>query len=498
MAKIAEIISQNPWWKHGAEFVRYDKNLQEAKPIFFERKGIELEKGSIYILRGPRQVGKTTYLKNAIRRLIERGVSSKDILYLSLDFFTSRREMRNAIGYFIDSTRDSAEIYLFLDEITALEDWNLELKYMADQGLTKRGIILATGSSAVKLREKGELLPGRGLEGNEYYIKPLSFREFALQSIDFIAAMITRDEFWEVLNRLKPILKESSISLSYTLEDIRKETQKVIHFKRELGYLLQIYLITGGLPGVINHYLANRYSKGKEMIEPQVSEIFIRDVLGDLSRLQRQETIVRQILKAIVERYSSRYSFSKLSREIDRTHITTIDYLEFLEDSFISFILYAYDFNRNEPKWKGDKKVYFFDPFVFHSAKSYLKGEEIWNTITATMQDEELQSKLVEGIAVSHLLMHREIPYLRTAKTFLWSYYDKSGREIDAILKEDDRHSGIEVKYRAQVSETMMRKIEPVKKYIILSKEDAGGKGDTMVVPVDIFLSLLTTSEKNV
>ena len=328
--------------------------------------------------------------------------------------------------------------------------------------------------------------------------RPLCFREFVIQSIDFITAMITHDEFYESLNRLKPVLEESFIDLSYNLEDIRKETQKILPFKKELGYLFQIYLLTGGLPGVINHYLDNRYSKGKEMIEPQVGEIFIRDVLGDLSRLQRQETIARQILKAIVDRYGSRYSFSKLSREIDRTHITTIDYLEFLEESFISFILYAYDFNKKEPKWKGDKKVYFFDSFVFHSVKGYLKGEEIWNTITYTMQDEELLSKLVESIVISHLLMHQEIPFIRAGRTFLWSYYDKSGKEIDAILKEDDGYSGIEVKYRTQVSGTGKRKIVPVKKYIIVSKEDSEIKEETMIVPVDILLCLLTISERNI
>jgi hypothetical protein len=498
MAKISEIVSQNPWWKHEAEFVRHDQSLQRAKPIFFKRKEISLEKGGIYILRGPRQVGKTTYLKDTVKKLIEKGIPQKDILYLSLDFFTSRREVRNAIGYFLDLTRDSAEIYLFLDEITSLEDWNLELKYLADQGITRKGVIFATGSSAIKLKEKGELLPGRGLEGNEYYIKPLSFREFVLQSIDFISAQLTRDEFWESLNKLKPILERSFINLSYSQEEIKKEIQKILPFKRELGYLFQIYLVTGGLPGVINHYLTNRYSKGKEIIESQISEIFIRDVLGDLSRLQRQETIIRQILRTIVERYGSRYSFSKLAREIEKTHITTIDYLEFLEESFISFILYAYDFNKKEPKWKGDKKVYFFDPMVFHSIKSYLKGEEIWDTITATMEDEELQGMLVEGIAISHLLLHGEIPYLRTAKTFLWSYYDKSGREIDAIIKENGRYSGIEIKYRAQIREIKMGKREPIEKYIILSKENIGEKGETIIIPVDIFLSLLTTSERNI
>ncbi len=100
-----------------------------------------------------------------IRRLIERGIPSKRILYLSLDFFTSRRELRNAIDYFLDLTRDAPKIFLFLDEITSIEDWSIELKRMADQGITRRGIILATGSSAIRLKEKGELLPVEGLRG---------------------------------------------------------------------------------------------------------------------------------------------------------------------------------------------------------------------------------------------------------------------------------------------------------------------------------------------
>ena len=160
MVKISEITAQNPWWSQGIEFARYDKSLGEAKPIFFERKPIETKNENIYILRGPRQVGKTTYIKDLVRKLIENGAAPRNILYLSLDFFTSRRELRNAINYFLESRIDAARIYLLLDEITSIEDWNLELKYLSDQGALKRGIVFATGSSAVKLKEKGELLPG--------------------------------------------------------------------------------------------------------------------------------------------------------------------------------------------------------------------------------------------------------------------------------------------------------------------------------------------------
>lgn len=497
MVKISEIVNQNPWWKRGKYFSRYDQNLQKVKPLFFERNELELKKGNIYILRGPRQVGKTTFLKSSIKKLIELSVPPKNILYLSLDFFISRREMRNSIEYFLDSTRDAEQIYLFLDEITSLEDWNLELKFLADQGITKKGAVLATGSSAVKLKQKGELLPGRGLEGNEYYLKPFSFREYVLQFIKPITDHLPTGEFKDDLERLPLILKDNLIDISFRPEEIREAIQKVIPFKKELGYLFRIYLITGGFPGVINHYFSNRYLKDKEFIEPQISEIFIRDILGDLSRLQKQETIARQILKAILERYSSRYSFTKLSKDIERTHVTTIDYLEFLEDSFICFILYAFDFNKKEPKWKGDKKVYFFDPMIFHSVKSFLTGEEIWNIITSTLEDEEIQSKVVESIVISHLIRHRELPFLKTSKTFLWNYYDKSGKEIDAILKENGEYSGIEIKYRTDVSKVRIKNISILKKFIILGKEDVGGKEKVIIVPVDVLLALLPSSEKN-
>jgi len=496
MVRILEINAQNPWWSQGVEFARYDKSLMEAKPIFFKRRPIETENGNIYILRGPRQVGKTTYIKDFVRKLIEGGVPSEAILYLSLDFFTSRREMRNAINYFLESRIDAPQIYILLDEITSIEDWNLELKYLSDQGLIKRGVILATGSSAVKLKEKGELLPGRGVEGNEYYVKPLSFRSFAIQVIDFIAPRLTRDEFRYTLIKLKSILPSCSLNIEATVNMIRKEVEKIIPFKMELGYLFRLYLMTGGFPGVINHYLSNYYLQQENTINTSIAEIFVRDVFGDLARLQKQENTIRQLLRAIVERYGSRYSYSNLAREIEKSHITTIDYLEFMEDSFICFVLYAYDFNKKNAKAKGDKKVYFFDPFIFHSVRSYLGGNEVWNIIASSLEHEELMGKIVEGMVISHLRMLGEIPLMKAGSTFLWYYYDKSGKEIDAIFQEDGGYSAVEVKYRGQVDERDIKRISPVKRYFVLSREEVGWKGDVIILPVDIFLALLPVSER--
>ncbi|MDZ7264089.1 MAG: ATP-binding protein [candidate division KSB1 bacterium] len=497
MAKIAEITSQNPWWSQGEDFYRYDRNLSQASPIFFERKELPLKKGNIYILRGPRQVGKTTYLKDLVRKLVSRGILPRDILYLSLDLFTSRRELRNAIQYFLETRRDAPHVYLLLDEITSIDDWNLELKFMADQGLLNNGTLIATGSSAVKLKQKAELLPGRGLEGNEYYIKPLNFREFAIQSIDFISEHLSASQFQNALLKLKPVLLSSKLKFDRNFDDMRDVIEQLIPFKTNLGYLFRLYLTTGGLPGVINHYFLNRFSNQKDQIENAIAEIFIRDVVGDLTRFQKQEAIGRQMLKAIISRFGSRYSFSNLSREIERNHITTIDYLDFMEDSFICFSFYAYDFNTKSIKSKGDKKVYFFDPFVFHSIKSYLQGEGIWNVINRTFENEELLSTLVEGIAISHLRLQGEAPFLRSADTFLWFYYDKSGKEIDIIFKGDGISYGIEVKYQNQVSEKDVKRIVPIQKYFLLSKEDFDIQENLYIIPVDIFLALILSSENN-
>lgn len=500
MVKFIEIANQNPWWKYGDSFHIFDPNLLtfQNQKIKIDRRRLDLKKGDIGIIRGCRQIGKTTYMKRLVQRLIADGIESRKILYLSVDRFVSRREFRNAVDDFLRRNRDADEVYILLDEITAIKEWNLELKRLSDSGITQRARVLVTGSSGAALRGMGEQLPGRGLEGNEYYMRPLSFREFIFQTMTMFESWSKSNELSQALQILETTLKETWLTLAEDFDEIADRLDRILPFKSELEYLFEHYLRCGGFPIAINPYFDNTMIKEKEdFFEPEVVEVFVRTVLGELNKHGKSEATARQILKAIIDRYGTRFSFNNLANDLTITHVTTSDYLDFLENSFILSILYAYDFNKKDLKQKGSKKVYFQDPFIFYSMKSALTGAVINDVIREALENEDMISEIIEGIVASHLTMSMETPYLKERNTFLWFYYDTRGKEIDNVLMRDGRYLGIEVKYQSDVGPRDVTRVQEIDNYLILSKNDVVKTDDTYVVPVEAFLSVLEMSKHN-
>jgi len=69
---------------------------------------------------------------------------------------------------------------------------------------------------------------------------------------------------------------------------------------------------------------------------------------------------------------------------------------------------------------------------------------------------------------------------------------------LDAVIRLAKGYRAVEVKYQAQVDERNLRRTAPIKDYILLSRDEVGGRNDLLIVPVDIFLSLLPVSDGNV
>lgn len=493
MIKTAAVTRQNPWWKGREIFKKYDKDLQEykKKKIKYNRKSIDLKLGNIYLVRGPRQSGKTVWIKKAINTLLTKK-DPRRIFYLSCDSLLSgsRRELRGAINFFLDQSRDLDELYLFLDEITYAEGWQYELKNLADQGELSRMCIVLTGSSPVTLRDKIELLPGRGAEGNEYFLKPLSFREFVLQTAG-------SERNLEYLGIEDGDLKASLYKLGETLDETRLDLDKIsekplrrlLPFLTELQFLFDIYLKTGGFPAAINNYVEHKL-KSEERIDPNLYERFIRVTRGDLKR----EDICKRLFSNIKGSLGQRTSFSSLGEDL--SYQTISRYVEEFRKALLIQILYSYDLKKEKQRPKANKKLYFTDPFIFHSINVWLQGVDGYRLSQEFLRDREKKSRLVEGVLASHLARTKEIPYIREQPTFLWFFYDQKG-EINAVYRKNNgKYMGLECKYSHMVSSSEIYQIPAVDDFLVLTLDEFNWEG-LKKIPISLFLSTLELSEHN-
>ena len=80
-----ELQRLNPWWKN-KEAIESDFHIKKIKDssISWHPKIIAEFKQGIYSIRGPRQIGKTTWIKLTIRELLKKN-QPEVIMYFNCD-----------------------------------------------------------------------------------------------------------------------------------------------------------------------------------------------------------------------------------------------------------------------------------------------------------------------------------------------------------------------------------------------------------------------------
>ncbi|MFQ6106831.1 MAG: ATP-binding protein [Thermoplasmata archaeon] len=490
MVQIRNIVSQNPWWKY-EPFEDEDKHLTElAKwPIRFERTELPLEPGNIYLLRGPRQVGKTTLIKEQISRLVRENEDPESILYYPCDYLRSRRELRNIIEFHLDRNRTSENLFIFLDEITYLQDWSREIKALVDVGLLRRSTVVLTGSGAAHLKREAEQLPGRGMEGNQYLLLPLSFREFFLQAGAKIAIPLHSD-VKRSLDHARKRLKGNILSLDEDVLGQRQKIDKMVPHAANLDYLLRVYLLTGGFPRALNEMISNRLKS----IEDDTYEVLTKAILGDFSKRGRDEALARQVLEGLIRRHGTRFGYRALSSDIDAVHQTIIQYLNAMDDSLLTQTIHAIDFHTRRIRPKAEKKIYFTDPFIYHSVNAFVSGQRGFSLSKDVLEEPASLSSLVEGVVASHLTRTRVKPYMVEPMTFLHFFYNPR-TEVDFVYKRGSGElTGIEVKYGRERTPPFPR-LSQLRERITLTRDSVEFRGEEAKIPVAVFLGLLGKSQ---
>lgn len=158
-----------------------------------------------------RRIGKTTILKQTIANLL-KNTKPEDIFYISLDSFNLLEfSIHEIIEKYREIHKKSVKdfFYLFLDEVTAKENFEVELKSLYDNDNLK---IICSSSIATFMRDKRALLTGRT---KTIEMMPLTFQEF----LEFKKAEIKKSEKSILESYFKDYLKIGGMPYYVLTED---------------------------------------------------------------------------------------------------------------------------------------------------------------------------------------------------------------------------------------------------------------------------------------
>lgn len=367
-----EILYQyNPWWEgpiSNDEIIPRERYL--SKFIKY------LDNKQIISLTGLRRVGKTTLMKLIIKELIRKGISSKYILYISLDDYLFHQ---NSILEIINEYRKlhklkvEEKIYLFLDEVTYKENFHIQLKNIYDSQNTK---IFAASSSASMLRDKKASLTGRSIT---LEIKPLDLEEYL---------------FFKGITLKK---RDKQLYKSYFLE----------------------YIKDGGMP-------ENVLNPSREYLMNLVDDIIQKDITAFHGL--KNHRILRDYFLLLMERSGKQLSINKIAKILSISPDTSKRYLNYFESTYLIHLLTRW--GKTNQKLLSAKKIYASDlgiKYLFMGARDL--GSYFENYIYLVLRNKKILYYLYENAV--------EIDFYTDDKILIESkFYSQLSKKQDKLFIE--------------------------------------------------------------
>jgi hypothetical protein len=287
MAKV-DLERFNEWWFTGK--IRRELALPFRR-YAFSRVMESLRERQILLVTGPRRVGKTTLLYQAVEKLLETVVPSR-ILYFSFEeSLISPKEVLEVYEKKVlrKSVEEVDRVFVFFDEIQYVENWASVLKQFYD--LYPNLKFFVSGSSSLLL--SGEAV--EKLAGRFFFlkVKPLTFPEFL---------------------GLKGV-----------------KTDEVEVFSRRIEAYFYDYLRKSGFPEVVDW--DNEVRVAEYIKNSVVDRVALRDI--PLMFRTRDMALMDKMVRLILSAPGSIVNINSLSRTWGVSKITISNYLRFLETSLL-------------------------------------------------------------------------------------------------------------------------------------------------------------------
>lgn len=318
------------------------------KPLFIRRKidtKIQeyLKLPEILAIVGPRQSGKTTYLKHLIDEKGGEFISFEDVDTLNL--------FNNDIKKFADAYFSGTDL-LCIDEFQYAKAGGKNLKYIFDTYKDKK--IIISGSSAI---------------------------DITIHALKYLVGRVIVVNLW-------PFDKDEIRTV------FPQFTEKELY---------DYYATYGGYPRVA---IASSNEERKVILKNIYNTYFLREVKDILGLVDEYK--IQKLLVYLAQSAGSNISYSKLSNACDLNERDVRKYLEFMNKTFVVYLVTPFFTNKLKEIVK-QPKTYFFDIGFLNHILSY----------------EVEPGKKLEQVAVMELIKAGfDIKYWR----------DKQNREMDFVV----------------------------------------------------------------
>ena len=206
------LAAYNPWWKIGMVDPKLSKTYKRFAYYETSKRLEQKDLRRFVILTGTRRVGKTTIQYQLIEKLLNRGISPKKIVYISMDHpILKLSAFSEILDCYHENIYANKDCFYFFDEVQYAADWDKWLKTIYDMQPDTN--VVATGSASPILI-KGTSESGAG-RWSVIVVPTMSFYEYC-----------------ELINIDRPDLVSSINITSLLNRSLQEQTQTMLQLSK--------------------------------------------------------------------------------------------------------------------------------------------------------------------------------------------------------------------------------------------------------------------------
>jgi uncharacterized protein len=395
----AELLESNPWWRDPDGWQDRDVQLRTAmrSPLNYTPRPLDdLQSGGLYILRGPRRVGKSTALKQLIAERLSAGQTPRSILHASVE----GRSAQDLVDIVHRGTStwlggEPGERLWVLDEITEVEGpWPEFVKRLRDSEPSfSIDTVVLTGSSAAKFDEARKQLAGRRNAAR-------SDRTLFQMGFPDVARALGTD--LPVAPGLSLARLADADSLATAIRDVRPWVDTLVD-------AWDRFLHVGGYPQAVEKELTAPGEEGGVVLREALWDVIHGDAFKGSGLTETQTQV---LLRSMTSSLSSLFSVNGMAEAVGIAHATAQSRMDALRRAFVAFPVHREQ--GLAPRPQAQSKWYFTDPRLARLASEYGAGSPPPVSAISEQQIAHTLLRALEREASGAAIQHDHLLYYRS------------------------------------------------------------------------------------